>query len=89
MAKSQKWGATALRGYGRQGLAELRAALPLADSPIAQPTNYEMPGMATPGEVAEARRDESMSLEEEPALIGLEHVNRDDIDRDDREMDRD
>jgi hypothetical protein len=63
MAKAQKWGATALAGYGRQGLAELRAALPLADSPIAQPTNYGMPGMATPGEVTEARREESPEFE--------------------------
>jgi hypothetical protein len=30
-----------LKAYGRQGLAELRAALPLADSPIAQPTDYD------------------------------------------------
>jgi len=82
MAKAQKWGARALSGYGRLGLAELRAALPLADSPIAQPTNYEMPGMATPGEVAEARRDESLSLDEEPALVGIERESRDQRDRD-------
>jgi hypothetical protein len=82
MAKAQKWGATALAGYGRQGLAELRAALPLADSPIAQPTNYGMPGMATPGEVTEARRDESLSVDEEPALVGGGNVNRDERDQD-------
>ena len=52
---SQKLGATALSGYWRQGLAELRAAAPYGDSGIAQPTNYAMPGMATPGEVTEAR----------------------------------
>jgi hypothetical protein len=84
MAKTQKLGATALSGYFRQGLAELRAALPLADSPIAQPTNYGMPGMATPGEVTEARRDESLSVEEEPALAS---VGRDERGRDDGGMD--
>jgi hypothetical protein len=89
MAETQKLGATALAGYFRQGLAELRAAAPLADSHIAQPTNYAMPGMATPGEVTEARRDESLSVEEEPALVGLAPANRDDPNRDDRGMDRD
>lgn len=62
--EGQKLGATALSGYWRQGLAELRAALPYGDSPIAQPTNYAMPGMATPGEVTEARREEPPSLDE-------------------------
>jgi hypothetical protein len=89
MAKTQKLGATALSGYLRQRLAELRAAAPYADSRIAQPTNYGMPGMATPGEVTEARRDESMSVEEEPALVGLSPADRDNPDRDDRGMDRD
>jgi hypothetical protein len=89
MAKTQKWGATALSGYARQGLAELRAALPLADSPIAQPTNYGMPGMATPGEVTEARRDESVSVEEEQALTSAGPADRDDPNRDDRGIDRD
>jgi len=88
MADTQKLGATALAGYFRQGLAELRAAAPLADSHIAQPTNYAMPGMATPGEVTEARRDESLSVEEEPALVGLGPANRDDPSLDDRGMDR-
>jgi hypothetical protein len=80
MAKTQKLGATALSGYWRQGLAELRAAAPLADSSIAQPTNYGMPGMATPGEVTEARRDDSYSVEIAPA-------NRDERNRDDGGMD--
>lgn len=65
---SQKLGATALSGYFRQGLAELRAAAPYGDSSIAQPTNYAMPGMATPGEVTEARREESPSLDEDSTL---------------------
>lgn len=89
MAKTQKWGATALSGYVRQGVAELRAAAPYADSTIAQPTNYGMPGMATPGEVTEARRDESLSVEEEPALVGLEPADREDPSRDDRGVDWD
>jgi hypothetical protein len=53
-----KLGSTALSGYWRQGLAELRAAAPYGDSQIAQPTNYAMPGMATPGEVTQARRED-------------------------------
>ena len=65
---SQKIGATALSGFLRQGLAELRAAAPYADSPIAVNTDYGMPGMATPGEVTEARRDEPLAIEEETAL---------------------
>jgi hypothetical protein len=88
MAQAQKWGATALSGYYRLGLAEFRAALPLADSPIAQPTNYAMPGMATPGEVTEARREESPQLDEN-SVVGS-RINqigppRDDRGRDDRD----
>src|SRR5580658_4217901 len=86
--RAPKLGATALSGYFRQGLAELRAALPLADSPIAQPTNYAMPGMATPGEVTEARREESPELDEN-SVVGS-RINqigppRDDRGRDDRD----
>jgi|HubBroStandDraft_3_1064219.scaffolds.fasta_scaffold1388504_1 hypothetical protein len=88
MAQAQKWGATAPSGYFRLGLAEFRAALPLADSPIAQPTNYAMPGMATPGEVTEARREESPQLDEN-SVVGS-RINqigppRDDRGRDDRD----
>jgi len=88
---SQKWGSTALAGYGRLGLSELRAAAPLADSSIAQPANYAMPGMATPGEVTEARREESPTLDDN-SVIGS-RVNqvgppRDDRSRDDRGQDR-
>jgi hypothetical protein len=84
---TQKLGATALSGYLRQGLAELRAASPLADSPIAQPTNYGMPGMATPGEVTEARREEEISVDEAPTVVSVGRANRDTRDRDDRGMD--
>jgi hypothetical protein len=89
---SQKLGATALSGYFRQGLAELRAAAPYGDSPIAQPTNYAMPGMATPGEVTDARREESPSIDEDSTLNSrLQQVgpNVDDPGRDDRGIDRD
>ena len=85
---SPKWGATAPSGYWRQGLAELRAAAPYGDSSIAKPTNYAMPGMATPGEVTEARRDESPVLDDE-SVVGS-RVNqvgppRDDRGKEDRE----
>jgi hypothetical protein len=45
--------------------------------------------MATPGEVTEARRDDSLSVEPEPALVGLDPADRDKPNRDDRGMDRD
>ncbi|HEX4488855.1 MAG TPA: hypothetical protein VH088_21445 [Terriglobales bacterium] len=84
----QKIGATAVSGYLKQGLAELRAAAPFGDSPIAQPTNYAMPGMATPGEITEARREDSLFPDEE-SLNGrqaLVEVGRGQ-DRDDPAMD--
>jgi hypothetical protein len=88
---SQKLGATALSGYWRQGVAELRAAAPYGDSSLAQPTNYAMPGMATPGEVTEARREEPPELDDN-SVVGS-RVNqvgppRDDQGRDDRVLDR-
>ena len=86
--KSAKWGETALSGYARQGLAEFRAALPLADSSIAQPTNYAMPGMATPGEVTEARRDETPELDNDSVVASrLNQIGppRDDHGRDERD----
>jgi hypothetical protein len=43
--------------------------------------------MATQGEIAQARRDESLSVEEEPALVGP--ADRDDPNRDDRGIDWD
>lgn len=88
----QKLGATALSGYWRQGLAELRAAAPYGDSQIAQPTNYAMPGMATPGEVTEARREESLPLDENSVVgsrINQVGPPREDRGRDDRGFDRD
>ena len=88
---SQKLGATALSGYWRQGLAELRAAAPYGDSGIAQPTNYAMPGMATPGEVTEARREESLSPDEDSAVSSRLQLaeSREERGQDDRGMDRD
>lgn len=84
MSRSPKIGATALSGYFRQGLAELRAAAPYADSSISQPTNYAMPGMATPGEITEARRDEQLVQAPE---IGPPERNVRAIDRDDPGID--
>jgi hypothetical protein len=85
-----KWGSTAVRGYLQKGLEELRAAAPLGDSPIAQPTNYAMPGMSTPGEVADARRDEPEPPAGEPSVLAakLEQIGPptpDDPGRDDRD----
>ena len=86
MAESQKLGATALSGYFRQGVAELRAAAPLADSPLAAHTDYGMPGMATPGEISAERQGESPALDDN-SVVGS-RVNqigppRDDPGRDD------
>jgi hypothetical protein len=84
---TRKWGEGALSAYGRQGWAEARKLAPYADSPFAAPTDFGMPGMATQGEIAQARRDESLSVEEEPALVGP--ADRDDPNRDDRGIDWD
>ena len=81
----KKLGSTALSGYWRQGLQELRAAAPYGDSTIAQPTNYAMPGMATPGEVTEARRVESMDKDDE--LVAAPHTPDHDRNRDDHDLD--
>lgn len=48
----------------RQGLRELRGAL-YPESNVAQQPEYGMYGTRTPGEVAEARRDDVRDLEEE------------------------
>jgi hypothetical protein len=51
-----------------------------------------MPGMATPGEVTDARREESPSIDEDSTLNSrLQQVgpNVDDPGRDDRGIDRD
>jgi hypothetical protein len=69
--KSEKYtkiGATALAAAARQGLAEFRAALPLADSPITQPPDYGMWGVATPGEVSEARREEAEQIDDKSVI---------------------
>jgi hypothetical protein len=88
VAKEEKnvIGKDILKAYGRQGLEELRAALPLADSPIAQPTDYGMWGKATPGEVAESRR-EDVELMDEHSVVGsrINQVMGDTRDKDDRD----
>ena len=49
-----KFGEGVGAAYLRQGIAELRAAVSF-HSPIEQPTDYGMWGVATPGEAAQAR----------------------------------
>jgi hypothetical protein len=88
-SEKQKIGTGVLKAFGRLGLAEARTALnPFQNSPIVQPMDYGMWGMATPGEVADARREESKEMEDEP-LLGYAGVGRDEHGRDDREIDRD
>jgi hypothetical protein len=88
----------------RQGLAELRGAF-YNESNVAQQPQYGLYGTATPGEVAEDRRDDGPSLDEQrmdwesPAsgnsVMGdrmkQAEQNRDDAKRDepDRGMERD
>jgi hypothetical protein len=89
---SAKWGAGALAAHGRQGLGELRAALPLADSNIAQHTDLGMPGMATPGEVSEARQAETPAMDGDDSVVAsrLNQVGpaREPPGKEDRDMDR-
>ena len=87
-----KWGEGALKAYGRQGLAELRAAASF-HSPIEQHTDYGMWGVATPGEAAAARNaddktvesDKHSVLEERLAMAGN---SKDDRGKEDRDIDR-
>lgn len=70
-----KIGEEHLEAWLRQGLRELRGAL-YPESNVAQPAEYGLYGTKTPGEVAEARRDETVAMETpEPAqgsvLAGL------------------
>ena len=53
-----------LAAFGRQGLRELRGML-YTGSNVAQQPEYGLYGTLTPGEVAEARRDSAMTLEQE------------------------
>ena len=59
-----KFGTGHVSAMGRQGLRELRAAL-YPESNIAQTAEYGLYGTMTPGEVAEARRGETLDLEQE------------------------
>ena len=71
----------------------MRAAAPYGDSSISQPTNYAMPGMATPGEVTEARRDDATLDENSVVGSRLNQIStgRDEPGRDnpDQGMERD
>jgi hypothetical protein len=59
-----KIGEEHLRAMARLGLRELRAAA-YPNSNIAQSPEYGLYGTKTPGEVAEDRRDDGLSLEDE------------------------
>jgi hypothetical protein len=59
-----KIGAGHASGMFRQGLRELRGAF-YPESNVAQQTDYGIWGVATPGEVAESRRDDARGMDEE------------------------
>lgn len=92
-----KIGAGHLAGMARQGLKELRAVF-YPESNVAEPTDYGIYGMSTPGEVAQERQGEAPSLEEEhgsalgdrlkQAEASRGDPGRDDRGRDDRGIDR-
>src|SRR5439155_26485749 len=91
-AMAGKFGEGVVAAYGRQGLAELRAALSF-HSPIEQHTDYGMWGVATPGEAAQARNaddkaveaDKHSVLESRMAVVG---DSKDDRGKEDHDMDR-
>src|SRR5258708_7809579 len=87
-----KIGAGILEAYFRQGVREMRGAL-YPESNIAQPTDYGIWGVATPGEVAESRRDDALDLDEERGSILQDRLNqvgppKDDRGRDDKTIDK-
>jgi hypothetical protein len=84
----RKFGSTALRGYIHLGWAEFQTLAPHAESPHAVQSNYFMPFTPTPGEIAEVRRDEALTAEEELAPAKNER-SREDRGRDDPGMDID
>ena len=86
-----KFGEGVLAAYGRQGIAELRAAASFHTS-IEQPTDYGMWGVATPGEAAQARNadDKAIDADKHSSLesaLALDVQSKDDRDRNDRGMD--
>ena len=64
-----------LSAAGRQGLAELRAAL-YPDSNIVRNTESGLYGTKTPGEVADARRNHELDLNEQPGATGSGNQQR-------------
>jgi hypothetical protein len=85
---TRKWGEGALSAYGRQGLEEWRRFMPYADSPFAAPTDFGMPGMATQGEIAQARREESQEIQN-GQLEAYSGISSDDRGPDDPGLDPD
>jgi len=65
MSDQPKWGSEHASAMFRQGLRELRGAL-YPESNVAQQPEYGLYGTVTPGEVAESRRSDERSLDEEP-----------------------
>jgi len=84
----RKLGSTALRGYMHLGWAELQTLAPHAESPHAVPSNYFMPFTPTPGEIAEVRREDALTAEEEAAPAKRAPEQEDRV-RDRREIDMD
>jgi hypothetical protein len=91
---AEKIGEGVFQAYARQGLAELRSAVSFHSS-IEQPTDYGMWGVATPGEVAQARAGDGKGLEadknstlEDRLQKSKEDQGRDDRDREGPAMDR-
>jgi hypothetical protein len=73
-------------GMGRLGLDEFRGAF-YVDSNIAQPTDYGIWGVATSGEIAESRR--FRDPKERSVLEDRQNrPPRDDLGRDDRDLDK-
>lgn len=75
-----KMGAGHAAAMFRQGLSELRGAL-YPDSNVAQPAQYGLYGTKTPGEVADARREDTLSPDEEPRSVVAERLARADCSR--------
>jgi hypothetical protein len=75
----------------RQGIAELRGAF-FNESNVAQPPQYGLYGTRTPGEIAEARRNEARDLDEEFGSVLVDRLRqadtRDDHGRDTRHLEK-
>ncbi len=82
-----KVGAGHAAGMFRQGLRELRGVLYPESNIAQQQQDYGIWGVATPGEVAESRRDEARGLDEERSSILEDRLNQVGPPRDCKERD--